>query len=268
MNSGPSERKCKKSLCFIFGDSQGNRVLCKPDGTLPSVEETGYFKEFLEADGMVHKHAPCDAWGLIKSGWQDSTGGCCFVNRRELPDKGDNLFGRSGIAFQMMNLHLKNKYCGACGDVMYDHEQDRARVCRSCGNIVYMTVAPAAIVAVEKDGMLLLGHNVNFPDGRYSILAGFAEPGETLEEAAAREVYEESRVRIKNIRYFGNQPWPFPNSMMFGFLADWEGGEPTPDGGELSDVRWFEPDGLPNLPPSVSISRKLIDGWLGRVRNK
>ncbi|MDR0652677.1 MAG: NAD(+) diphosphatase, partial [Synergistaceae bacterium] len=118
---------------------------------------------------------------------------------------------------------------------------------------------------VEKNGMLLLGRNVNFPPERYSVLAGFVEPGETLEDAVRREVYEESRVVIKNVRYFGNQPWPFPNSMMFGFNADWESGDPTPDGQEIADVRWFEPASLPNLPPSISISRKLIDDWLTRV---
>jgi NAD+ diphosphatase len=255
-------------LCFIFDNSNGTRVLCKPDGMPPSAEEAGVFDGSLKAAGMVSKHAPCDVWGLLKTGAEDGYGGYAFVGRRNFPDRGRNLFGRSGVAFQMMQLRLKNQYCGVCGGVMSDHEQDRARLCPSCGNVVYATLAPAAIVAVEKDGMLLMGHNVNFPEGRYSVLAGFAEPGETLEEAVAREVCEESSVRVKNIRYFGSQPWPFPNSMMFGFMADWESGDPTPDGCELSDVRWFKPDNLPDLPPSVSISRKLIEGWLARSRNK
>jgi len=147
---------------------------------------------------------------------------------------------------------------------MHDHERDRARFCRSCGNTVYPALSNAVIVAVEKEGRLLLGHNVNFPQGRYSVLAGFVEPGETLEEAIRREIFEESGITVKNIRYFGSQPWPFPNSMMFGFNADWESGEPQADGDELSDVRWFSPKELPDIPPSISISRKLIDDWLAR----
>jgi NAD+ diphosphatase len=165
----------------------------------------------------------------------------------------------------MMNLSVKNKFCGACGNLMADHKTDRARVCPSCGNTVYPALSDAIIVAVEKNGYLLMGHNVNFPVGRYSVLAGFVDPGETLEEAVTREILEESGVAVKNIRYFGSQSWPFPNSMMFGFNAEWESGEPTADGGELSDVRWFAPDELPDLPPSISISRQLIDDWLIRV---
>ncbi|MDR1508853.1 MAG: NAD(+) diphosphatase [Synergistaceae bacterium] len=243
--------------------------MCKPDGGLLSPEEAGGLEGYFETGGMVLKRQPCDTWGLLKFG-SDVHGRdeYTFVSRRSFSDKGDDLFRRAGVAFQMMRLRLKNKYCGVCGGVMADHEQDRARVCPSCGNVVYAAPAPAVIVAVEKDGEILLGHNVNFPKGRYSVIAGFVDPGETLEETVAREVFEESRVRIKNIRYFGSQPWPFPNSMMFGFTADWESGDPTPDGGELSDVRWFKPSALPDLPPSVSISRKLIDGWLERSRNK
>jgi NAD+ diphosphatase len=109
-----------------------------------------------------------------------------------------------------------------------------------------------------------MGHNANFPSNRYSVLAGFAEPGETLEDAIEREIYEEARVSVKNIRYFGSQPWPFPNSMMFAFRADWESGEPSPGDGELTDVRWFSRDELPDLPPSHSIARRMIEDWLKR----
>jgi NAD+ diphosphatase len=252
-------------LCFIFDNFSEGRVLCKPDGTIPSAEEAGGFERYLATAGMVLKRPPCDLWGLFEPGAAvDRRAGYAFVSRRNLPSRDSDIFRRAGVAFQIMCLRLKNKYCGVCGDVMTDHELDRARVCPSCGNVVYAVMAPAVIVAVEKEGAILLGHNVNFPEGRYSVLAGFVEPGETLEEAVTREVFEESLVRIKNIRYFGSQPWPFPNSMMFGFNADWESGCPTPDGGELSDVRWFKRDVLPDIPPSVSISRKLIDDWLAR----
>jgi NAD+ diphosphatase len=265
MNSELSDEMDEKPLSFIFDNFSEGNVLCKPGGGPPSAGEAGGLDGCLRYAGTVSKRTPCDVWGLLKPGVSiEERGGYVLVNRRNLHDKENDLFTRSGVAFQMMCLSVKNKYCGVCGGVMADHEHDRARVCPSCGNIVYAVPAPAVIVAVEKDGAILLGHNVNFPEGRYSVLAGFVEPGEALEDAVTREVFEESGVRIKNIRYFGSQPWPFPNSMMFGFTAEWESGDPAPGDGELSDVRWFNPDSLPDMPPSVSISRKLIDDWLTR----
>lgn len=147
---------------------------------------------------------------------------------------------------------------------MKEHEKDRAMVCPSCGHVVYPSLSPAVIMSVEKDGKLLMGHGASFPPGRYSVLAGFVEPGETLEEAVCREVYEESRIRVKNVRYFASQPWPFPNSFMLAFQTDWESGEPVADNEEMLSVRWFTPDDLPDIPPGVSVSRKLIDDWLER----
>ncbi|MDR1580087.1 MAG: NAD(+) diphosphatase [Synergistaceae bacterium] len=266
MNSEISESAGADAMFFIFDTTPEGRVLVTASrATIPSAAEAEEFRDYLTACGPVSKCDGGDMWGAagpILAQRED----CVFVSRRELPGMfGHNLFKRSCTAYQMMNLTVKNKFCGACGAPMRDHAADRARFCPECGNTVYPVLAAAVIVAVEKDGMLLLGRNVNFPPDRYSVLAGFVEPGETLEEAARREVYEESRVVIKNVRYFGNQPWPFPNSMMFGFNADWESGEPTPDEHEITDVRWFEPTSLPNLPPPISISRKLINGWLERV---
>jgi NAD+ diphosphatase len=266
MNSETSDRHCGSPLCFIFDGSPEGMALIGEDG-VPGAEEIDSFADILEARGAVSKIPPLDLWGLAREA--KGKNGCRFVSRRELPSIcGFEIFRRSGIAYQMMNMFRKNRFCGACGNPMTDHEQDRARFCPSCGNTVYPAPSPAVIVAVENDGKLLLGHNVNFPQGRYSILAGFVDPGETLEEAVKREIFEESGITVKNVRYFGSQPWPFPNSMMFGFKADWESGEPKADGGELNDVRWFTPDNLPGLPPPISISRQLIDEWISRASKK
>jgi NAD+ diphosphatase len=232
---------------------------------VPSAAEAEEFRGSLAACGPVLKRDDGDMWGVAGPDIAQRED-CVFVSRRDLPGMcGKDLFTRCCAAYQMMSLTVRNKFCGACGATMRDHDADRARFCPECGNTVYPVLAAAVIVAVEKDGALMLGRNANFPPERYSVLAGFVEPGETLEDTVRREVYEESRVVVKNIRYFGNQPWPFPNSMMFGFNADWESGEPTPDGREITDVRWFEPTSLPDLPPSISISRKLINDWLARA---
>jgi NAD+ diphosphatase len=268
MNSETPDAVQNPSL-FIFDLSpEGNVLIDAIESLPPRADNLEKFEGALEQYGRTSRTGDSDLWALVKPDFRLQEG-YVFTGRRGLPQKlGCDLYKRSGIAFQMMSLYAKNKYCGVCGNPMTDHECDRARFCTACGNTVYPALSSAVIVAIEKDGMLLMGHNVNFPKNRYSILAGFVEPGETLEDALSREVYEESRISVKNIRYFGSQPWPFPNSMMFGFQADWESGEPTPDEGELSDVRWFTPSDLPDLPPSVSIARKLIDNWLLRVSKR
>ena len=106
---------------------------------------------------------------------------------------------------------------------------------------------------------VLLARKPGWPPGRYSALAGFVEPGEMLEDTVARETREEVGVEVKNIRYFGSQPWPFPHSLMIAFTAEYAGGEVRPDGVEIEEARWFDADELPKLPPSISISRRLID---------
>jgi NAD+ diphosphatase len=264
MNSESSDQENPREI-FIFDRSPEGRVLLDTDeNAIPPADARDKFADILEASGPVARVWPCDMWGTAHPGAELS--GYRFASRRELPSIcGMETFRRSGAAYQMMNLSIKNKFCGVCGSRMADHKTDRARSCPSCGNTVYPALSDAVIVAVERGGRLLLGHNINFPNGRYSVLAGFVDPGETPEEAVAREILEESGVTVKNIRYFGSQSWPFPNSMMLGFNAEWESGEPNADGGELSDVRWFTPDEMPDLPPPISISRQLIDDWLRRV---
>lgn len=258
-------------MLFVFDGSGESKVLVTTGDMpcLPPAEETAFFDEMLGIRGRGdHRSQDGDIWAEIKPGSQIPEG-YQWVSRRDLPFLfGHACFIRAGIAYQIMSLHRKNKYCGVCGTPMREHEAERAMECSSCGNLVFPSLSPGVIVAVEKDGMLLMGHGVNFPSGRYSVLAGFVEPGETLEETVAREIYEESRICVKNIRYFGSQPWPFPCSMMLGFTAEWESGDPVADETELTDVRWFAPEDLPDMPPSISISRQLIDDWLDRQREK
>lgn len=252
---------------FIFDGSPEGRVLLAPgvgEGLI-SADDLEKFAALLARWGNVSRSGGGDKWGVLNP---DATppDGFVFVGRRELPALyGYDFFNRSGAAFQMMSLRLDNKFCGRCGAPMRDHESDPAMECVECGRLIFSSLCPAVIVAVEKDGRLLMGHNTNFPVGQYSVLAGFVEPGETMEQAVVREIFEESEIRVKNIRYFASQPWPFPASMMFAFKADWESGEPHPDGEELTDVRWFAADALPPaLPPVFSISRRLINDWLER----
>ena len=171
----------------------------------------------------------------------------------------------AGLAGHLLAWHRNHQYCGKCGKPNENKEDERAKICPDCGLVNYPRLSPAIIVAVVRDGKLLLAHSTRFPEDFYSVLAGFVEPGETLEDCVRREVLEEVGIRVKNISYFGSQPWPFPDSLMVGFTAEYAGGEIKEDGVEISHADWFSKDRLPRIPPRISISRELIDWFVGRV---
>ena len=179
---------------------------------------------------------------------------------------GEEAFARAGTAYQYMNWLRLFRFCSRCGAPLSPKTEERGLQCGECGRVSYAPLHPAIIVAVEKEGKLLLAHNTRMPEKRYSVLAGFVEPGESLEQTVTREVMEESGVEVRDIRYFGSQSWPFPCSLMLGFTACWSGGELRPDGVELDDAGWFAPDEFPEIPPSLSISRRLIDDFAARIR--
>jgi NAD+ diphosphatase len=178
----------------------------------------------------------------------------------------EEYFWVAGRAVQIVNWDRTHQYCGQCGTPTASRPAERAKECPSCGLLSFPRVSPAIIVLVERGGQLLLARNHRFPPGRYSVIAGFVEPGETLEEAVAREVREEVGLEVNQIRYFASQPWPFPHSLMVGFVAQYAGGEIRPDPEELADAAWFSPDQLPDLPDGISIARRLIEAFLARQR--
>ncbi|MDQ1301747.1 MAG: NAD-capped hydrolase NudC [Chloroflexota bacterium] len=172
-------------------------------------------------------------------------------------------FSLAGRAIQIVAWDRTHQFCGQCGGPTETIPTERAKLCPRCGLTSYPRLSPAIIIAVVRataDGpRLLLARNHRFPAGRYSVVAGFVEPGETLEECAGREVAEEVGIQIKNVRYFGSQPWPFPNSLMIGFTAEYAGGEFELEAAEIAEAGWFAADALPGLPPKMSIARRLID---------
>lgn len=180
----------------------------------------------------------------------------------------DPLLGLAGRGVQIIDWDRTHRYCGRCGAVVTQQAHERAKKCPACGLTSYPRLSPAMIVSVERpysDGTeLLLARNHRHPSGFYSVLAGFVEPGETLEECVRREVCEEVGIEIKNIRYFGSQPWPFPNSLMIAFTAEYDRGEIRLEEEELADAGWFQADALPPVPPPISIARRLIDDFVSR----
>ncbi len=164
-------------------------------------------------------------------------------------------------ALTLQSWRKRHRYCGSCGAALRDSTEEIARICPDCAALHFPVLSPAVIVAIRRKEELLLAHNAKFAEGLYSLIAGFVEAGETLEEAVQREVREEVGLEVENIRYFGSQSWPFPNSLMLGFTADYAGGEVRPDGVEITDAAFFSVDRFPAVPDFGSISRTLIEDF-------
>lgn len=182
--------------------------------------------------------------------------------------------GLAAYAAALLNWHRKHRFCANCGNATVVVEAGYARRCTVCGTMHFPRTDPVVIMLVENHGRLLLGRRAGWPDGRYSVLAGFVSPGESAEEAVLREVSEESGIEAYDPRFIASQPWPFPSSLMLGFEAQAHDGVPVNHDGELDDVRWFtreqvrvaatDRSGGLVLPPAVSIARFLIERWLAR----
>lgn len=188
----------------------------------------------------------------------------------ELPEPTLDLVGRAMACVEFEETH---RFCGRCGSPTEPGpgatqgaapSGERVRACPSCALTFHPRIPPAVIVLVERSEQLLLARGRNFAPGRFSAVAGFVEIGESLEDAARREVREEVGVEIADLRYFSSQPWPFGHSLMIGFHARYAGGELRPDGTEIVEARFFERTALPLLPPPISIARRLIEAALAR----
>ena len=175
----------------------------------------------------------------------------------------EDIFLLAGKAIQIVSWDQTNQYCGRCGTRMETLKGERAKICPACGLINYPRISPAAITAVMKGKKILLTHNAAFRGNIHSLIAGFVEPGETIEECVHREIFEEVGIKVKNLKYFGSQPWPFPNSLMIGFTAEYESGEISVDGQEITEAGWYDFSNLPELPGKMSIARKIIDWFVG-----
>lgn len=257
------ETNDKEAFIFAFKEqlilvSEDNNGYC-----IPKVNEfaqaglTGIRKLYLGILGTI----PCYCLDLDPG--TEVPGGFSLIGLRDLFDHVDlELFTIAGHASQIVYWDKMHQFCGKCGAPAKYASSERAKICSDCKAVYYPKISPAVIVAVRKGNKLLLARNKKRRLGFFSVLAGFVEPGETLEECVAREVWEETGIEIKNIKYFSSQPWPFPNNLMIGFTADYAGGEIKVDNYEIAEAAWFTPDNLPTIPGRISIARKLIDAFL------
>jgi NAD+ diphosphatase len=206
-------------------------------------------------------NGPC--YAVEVAGGTNPPAGMTFEGLRQVYGRLDeDLFWIAARAVQIIDWDRTHRFCGRCGVPLGTKAAERAKECPQCGLLHFPRLAPAIIVLVERGNELLLARSRHFMPGMYSVLAGFVEPGESLEEAVVREVKEEVGIEVTDIKYFGSQPWPFPHSLMIGFTATYVGGEISLDDSEIEDASWFTVDNIPRIPGKISIARKLIDRFI------
>jgi NAD+ diphosphatase len=259
----PSPGEDQNNLWFVFNQgkllikrtSEGSDLPVESDFTRSTLAPLRKFY-FGNLDGQ-----PCYAAAL--------QGHCPLPDHLEWVDLralfgsfSEELLWAAGRANQLVDWDLNHRFCGSCGRPTEDKADERAKHCPRCGRVNYPRLSPAVIVAVLKGDKILLARNKRFKTPMFSVLAGFVEPGETLEACVEREIQEEVGIAVRNIRYFGSQPWPFPDSLMIAFVADYAGGEIRLDQTEIAEAAWFSKSDLPNIPSTVSIARRLIDWFV------
>jgi len=259
----PAVEQKGPALWFAF---QGNNLLVSEDSSSVTIP---CLKDFCEIGlpalsqnylGLLEDN-PCYAVEVPENSAPPA--GMAFEGLRQVYGRLDeDLFWIAARAIQIVDWDRTHRFCGRCGAPTEAQKAERAKKCSRCGLLHFPRLAPAVIVLIERGDQLLLARARRFPTIMYSVLAGFVEPGESLEETVVREVKEEVGLSLKDIRYFGSQPWPFPHSLMIGFTATYAGGEISLDDDEILEAGWYTVDNLPPLPGKISIARKLIDWFI------
>jgi NAD+ diphosphatase len=259
----PTKAKSDGDLWFLF---YSHKILVKVTGStlkIPTWNETKHL-----VPGNISEHflgelrgLPCYTAELSEV--SDLPSDLKFMDLRTAGTAmEEEMFFLGGRASQVHFWDATHKFCGKCGTETKQVPNERAKACPKCGFTSYPRISPAIITAITKGDKILLAHNANFPEGFYSVIAGYVEPGETFEECVKREVLEEVGVQVKNIKYFSSQPWPFPNSLMIAFTAEYAGGDIKVDGVEINHADWFDINNLPSLPSKISVASKLIHWFI------
>jgi len=249
---------CQGSHLLVISGDQTSFSLPQAD----EIERLGIEPVLTQFLGYLNAQ-PCWAVGLAAN--TELPAGMKLENLRSLYNAmPETLFAIAARAVQIMEWDRTTQFCSCCATPMIQRPTERAKRCPACHHRQYPQLSPAVIMLVYKGDQILLARAPRFRAGMYSVLAGFVEPGESLEEAVAREVEEEVGIEVKNIQYFGSQPWPFPKSLMLGFVAEYKTGELTPDLEEIEAADWFTADQLPPIPGELSIAYKLIDWFVQR----
>ena len=261
----PEERLAAPSAigtpCFAF---MGDLLLLKtePGVELPVLDDIAELHLSGRSPVSWMTGRPGDCWASLVEDAPLPDGTNLVTLRDVWSLMGERAFFEAGRAFQIMEWSQRNRFCGRCATPMSESGNETALECPACGLITYPRLLPRSSSPWRKR-KLLLARNTRF-QGQVQRHRRFRRTWRDLEGAVEREVMEEVSVRVKNITYFGSQPWPFPHSMMIGFRAEWGSGEIRADGNEIESAGWYSPGGFPDIPPGFSISRRLIDDFLAR----
>ena len=241
---------------FVFGDGQ---LLVRAGGLEPAGAEAlaALQKTRATLDDFSVRPQGVQAVGVAGAA-EDPPAGCAWARLRTLLGADSPHAAAACRALGMLNWQAAHRFCGACGKPLAEHPAEAARQCADCGRVEYPALAPAVIVRVEKAGKILLARHVQRISDLWTCLAGYVELGESAEDCVRREVREEAGIEVGNVRYVGSQHWPYPNQLMLGFRAEWKSGELRLQPEELAEARWFEPAGLPKIPPAGSMAYRLI----------
>ncbi len=247
--------------CLFLGD---RLILAQGSNDLPSLGEArGWRAE--EAEWVTVNVRNATAMAAQASGqWKLRPGLAAVGMRAVLPLLSGTSLQLALTAAHLMRWRRTSRHCGVCGAATRPSRRHQAMRCPECGHLAFPKVSPAVIVQVTRGNRILLGRSRRHPAGGYSVLAGFVNPGESLEDAVRREIREEAGIAVGDVRYFGSQPWPFPDSLMVGFTAVHQAGKVRSLDDELEDVAWFGVGEMPPIPPSYSIARTLIDDFVTR----
>lgn len=248
------------SLAFV-----GGQLLLPEPQDRPLAPQVGSgWRTAAEAIHYLGRLDGADCWALrlpeVPAGWR------AVPLRTAMMDLPAVLAALAGRAAQLLDWDRTHRFCGVCGTPTEVQPGERARRCPACGHSAYPRISPAMMALVWRPGQVLLARAPHFAPGMYSALAGFVEAGESIEQCIRREVAEEVGVEVGRLSYYGSQSWPFPNSLMIAFSAEWTGGDIVPQPGEIEDAQWFELDALPKIPPRFSISGHLIRDTVERLR--
>jgi len=261
----PGDLPPSQSLWFILS---GYRLLIKTSGDTVAIPVAEAPEELGIAIGRplfigTMRGLPCYAAATDASA--ATPAGVSFEELRSLFARlDDSLYAAALTAVHLVEWDRNCQFCSKCRKGLKLRTDVRAKECEECGRLEFPRVSPAIIVLIEKGNTMLLARSARFPGAFFSVLAGFVEPGESLEAAVHREIMEETGIAVKDIRYFGSQPWPFPDSLMIGFIAQYESGEIQIDGEEIVEAGWYRIDNLPQLPGKLSIARQLIDWFIAK----
>ena len=249
---------------------QNNHVLLIKNAesfTLPTGDELSPLMEYISCVHQVgfHQHIACFCAEISKDFQLSSAG--LFVPIKQAISVVDNaVFPLIVKSIHLLDWNNNNKYCGFCGNHTLKNSEIFEAQCTVCEKVFYPRISPSIIVLIRKGKQILMARGPHFAEGVYGLIAGFVSPGETLEEAVEREVFEEVGIKIKNIRYFGSQPWPFPDSLMVAFLADFDSGEIQIDNVEIIEAGWYSADKLPGRTSSAkSIATLLVNYYINNV---